>query len=108
MDTLARWLTHLGVVTAHPLSFLVVAAFGAAWLVFEPHTLDWHGIATLATWFMTFLIQRAEHRDTQAIQGKLDELIRAVGKARNEITHLDELEPEEIERVRQRDIRGPQ
>ena len=38
--------------------------------------IDWHAVATLATWLMTLVIQRAEHRDTQAIHGKLDELLR--------------------------------
>jgi low affinity Fe/Cu permease len=46
---------------------------------------------------MTLFIQRAEHRDTQAIHAKLDELLRAEGKARDELTKLDEREPEEVE-----------
>ena len=47
---------------------------------------------------MTLVIQRAEHRDTQAIHAKLDEILHAMGDARNELTKLDEEEPEEIER----------
>jgi low affinity Fe/Cu permease len=43
---------------------------------------------------MTLLIQRAEHRDTQAIHAKLDELLRA------ELVEIDEEEPEAIERHR--------
>jgi low affinity Fe/Cu permease len=42
---------------------------------------------------MVFLIQNAQNRDASAIQAKLDELIRAVGHARNEfigIEHLSE------------------
>ncbi|WP_246677151.1 MULTISPECIES: low affinity iron permease family protein [unclassified Mesorhizobium] len=72
----------------------------AAWLVFEPKTLDWHGIATLATGVMTLLIQRAEHRDTQALQAKLDELITSSRTASDAVTGIDEKEPEEIEKVR--------
>ncbi|TIV97548.1 MAG: hypothetical protein E5V77_12835, partial [Mesorhizobium sp.] len=56
--------------------------------------------ATLVTWAMTLFIQRAEHRDTQALQAKLDELIKANDKARNEIAGMDDKEPEEIERMR--------
>jgi low affinity Fe/Cu permease len=63
-------------------------------------TFEWHGVATLATWGMTLVIQRAEHRDTQAIHAKLDEILHALGDARNEITRMDEEEPEEIERQR--------
>ncbi len=36
----------------------------ALWCVFAPETLGWHSVATMATWFMTLVIQRAEHRDT--------------------------------------------
>jgi len=49
---------------------------------------------------MTLFIQRAEHRDTQAIHAKLDELLRAEGRARDELTKLDDEEPEVIERHR--------
>jgi len=52
---------------------------------------------------MTLVIQRAEHRDTQALQGKLDELLRVQPQARNELTRLDEKEPEEIEKWRARE-----
>jgi low affinity Fe/Cu permease len=49
---------------------------------------------------MTLLIQRAEHRDTQALQAKLDELIRATSAARDEVAEIDDKEPEEIEKER--------
>jgi len=60
------------------------------WFMFQRDTLDWHAFATLATWFMTLVIQRAEHRDTQAIHAKLDELLRVHGEARNELMRLDQ------------------
>ena len=59
-------LTALGVFTAHPAAFVIVAAYGVLWFMFQPSSFDWHGVATLAVWLMTLLIQRAEHRDTQA------------------------------------------
>jgi low affinity Fe/Cu permease len=71
-----------------------------AWLLFSPTTFEWHAIATVATWLMTLFIQRAEHRDTQAIHAKLDELLRAENRARDELTRLDDEEPEVIERHR--------
>jgi low affinity Fe/Cu permease len=49
---------------------------------------------------MTLFIQRAEHRDTQALHAKLDELLRVEGNARNELTGLDQREPEAIEEHR--------
>jgi len=45
---------------------------------------------------MTLFIQRAEHRDTQAIHAKLDELLRAEGRSRNELALIDDQEPEAI------------
>jgi len=97
---LRQWLTRLGVLTSHPAAFVAMFAYVTVWLTFSFDTFDWHSAATVATWFMTLLIQRAEHRDTQAIHAKLDELLRAEGKARNELVEIDEEEPEAIERHR--------
>jgi low affinity Fe/Cu permease len=93
-------LTRLGVLAAHPAVFFVVVIFVGLWLVFDWKNFGWAGIATVTTLFMTLLIQRAEHRDTQAIHAKLDELLRANRDARSELTRLDEQEPELIERHR--------
>ena len=84
----------------HPLAFLIIFGFVASWLIFEPETFDWHGIATIAVWIMTLFIQRAEHRDTQSIQAKLDELLHAHKLASNAMTRIDEEEPEDIARHR--------
>lgn len=94
------WLTDLGTWTASPAAFIIVVLYGISWLMLSPETLEWHGVATLVTWTMTLFIQRAEHRDTQAIHAKLDELLHVHPGARNEISQLDEREPEEIERFR--------
>lgn len=95
-------LTCLGVMTARPWAFGVVALYGIGWLVFDPRSLDWHGVAVLATWLMTLVIQRAEHRDTQALHAKLDELLHADSRAQNALTRVDEEEPEAIEKRRTR------
>jgi Low affinity iron permease len=70
------------------------------WFIFDRSTLDWHGFATLAAVFMTLIIQRAEDRDTQALQAKLDELLRASRSADSELAKIDSLEPEDIKRIR--------
>jgi len=93
-------LTRLGVLGAHPAAFFVVLIFVALWLVFDWKNFSWASIATVTTLFMTLLIQRAEHRDTQEIHAKIDELLRANSDARSELTRLDEQEPELIERHR--------
>jgi low affinity Fe/Cu permease len=93
---LRRWLTKIGVSTSHPLAFLVVGVYVALWVIFDPASFGWQSIATVATWIMTLFIQRAETRDTLAIHAKLDELLRAEKRARNELVTLDQQEPEEI------------
>jgi low affinity Fe/Cu permease len=100
MEIFRRALTQLGVLAAHPGAFLAVAAYAILWLAFDRESLGWHGVAVLATWCMTLLIQRAEHRDTQAIHAKLDELLHAQTKARDALAHIDDEEPEDIERLR--------
>ena len=93
-------LTEIGTWTSRPTAFLIVAAYAAAMVVIAPDEVNWHSVATLATWLMTLFIQRAEHRDTQAIQAKLDELLRAQTGASDAVTKIDRKEPEEIERER--------
>jgi low affinity Fe/Cu permease len=51
---------------------------------------------------MTLVIQRAEHRDTQAIHAKLDELLKVHGDAKNSLMIIDDKDAEEVERERAR------
>lgn len=92
--------TRVGVYAAHPAAFALVVAYGLAWIVYSPSTFDWHAIATLVTLMIALLIQRTEHRDTQAIHAKLDELLRSDPGAKTELAALDEAEPEDIEKFR--------
>jgi low affinity Fe/Cu permease len=85
---------------AHPAAFFVVLAFTLLWFVFDRATFDWHAGTTLATLVMTLFIQRSEHRDTQAIHAKLDELLRSDPGAQTELARLDDEEPEDIENLR--------
>jgi low affinity Fe/Cu permease len=94
-------LTAFGVLTARPTAFIVVSVYGLLWWWFDPDTLEWHSVASLATWLMTLVIRRAEHRDTQAIHAKLDELLHAARGASNHLTKVDDEEPEEIEKRRE-------
>jgi low affinity Fe/Cu permease len=54
---------------------------------------------TIVTFLMVFLIQSTQNRDAKAIHLKLDELIRAVAGARNDLVDLEELSEEELEKL---------
>jgi low affinity Fe/Cu permease len=56
---------------------------------------------TIVTFLMVFLIQNTQNRDAKAMHLKLDEVIHALKKARNEMVDLEELSDEELDRLEQ-------
>jgi low affinity Fe/Cu permease len=56
---------------------------------------------TIVTFLMVFLIQNTQNRDAKALHLKLDELIRAVHGARNQLVDLEELSDEELEQLQE-------
>ena len=101
LKILRGWLTQIGVLTSRPIAFGVFVLYSISWLVLGDG-LQWHPIAVMATWGMTLVIQRAEHRDTQAIQAKLDELLKAVGDADNDVMDIDDKDAEDVEKEREK------
>ena len=56
---------------------------------------------TIVTFLMVFLIQNTQNRDTEAMHVKLDEIIRAIEGADNALLDLEELEDDDLDRIRQ-------
>jgi low affinity Fe/Cu permease len=57
---------------------------------------------TIVTFLMVFVIQNTQNRDTEAMQVKLDELIRATRGAHNALLDLEELEGDALDAFRKK------
>ena len=103
MERLALWATRW---TGSSWGFTLAIAVIFVWLVTGPifgFSDTWQLIintgTTIVTFLMVFLIQNTQNRDAKAMHLKLDEVIRALAKARNEMVDLEDLSDEELDRL---------
>src|ERR1051325_5019529 len=101
----AKWTAK---VTGRPIAFTAAVLVIALWAVTGPifgFSDTWQLIintgTTIITFLMVFLIQSTQNRDSEAIQVKLDELIRLSKGGHNALLDLEELEEEELDAIRQ-------
>lgn len=94
--------------TGRPITFILAVCVIALWALTGPvfHYSDtWQLVintgTTIITFLMVFLIQNTQNRDTEALQIKLDELIRAQKEANNALLDLEEMDDQELDRIRE-------
>jgi low affinity Fe/Cu permease len=100
----AKWASHGA---GRPSTFIGAVLIILIWAISGPlfgFSDTWQLVintgTTIITFLMVFLIQNTQNRDTEALQIKLDELLRAVDAAHNTMIDLEELDDEELEAIR--------
>jgi low affinity Fe/Cu permease len=88
--------TQVSEFVGSPLATVLAASTVILWAVFGPYfnySEGWQLIintgTTIITFLMVFLIQHSQNKDTKAIQTKLDELIRAIDKADDNLAGIE-------------------
>ena len=94
-------------VTGSGWAFLSAVAVIAIWACLGPmfgYSDTWQLVintgTTIITFLMVFLIQNTQNRDTEALQIKLDEIIRATRGARNAMLDLEEMDEKQLDHIR--------
>ena len=108
MDRFFTWFaSKISFVSGQPLAFVVAVGTIIVWGVTGPlfaFSDTWQLVintgTTIVTFLMVFLIQNSTNRDAAAMQAKLDELLRAVDKARGEFIGIEHLSEKQVEEIR--------
>ncbi|MCA1738304.1 MAG: low affinity iron permease family protein [Actinobacteria bacterium] len=104
-----RFATWTSRAAGHPTAFVTAVIIILAWVLTGPifgFSDTWQLVintgTTIVTFLMVFLIQNTQNRDSEVVQLKLDELIRAMNGAHNGLLDLEELSEEDLNRLKAR------
>jgi len=108
MDRVFTWFAgRISYAAGQPLAFVLAVGVILVWGLAGPmfgFSDTWQLVintgTTIVTFLMVFLIQNSQNRDAAAMQAKLDELLRAVGKARGAFIGIEHLTDAQIEKIR--------
>src|SRR5262249_45536600 len=105
-DRFAKFAANASLVVGSRWAFLIAMLVVVVWGITGPiyHYSDtWQLVintgTTIVTFLMVFLIQNSQNRDAKAINLKLNEVIHALGRARNDLIEAEKLSDEELERL---------
>jgi low affinity Fe/Cu permease len=89
-----------------PSTFALAVALVVGWALTGPHfhySDTWQLVintgTTIVTFLMVFLIQNTQNRDARAIHLKLDEVIRSIHDAHNDLINIEKLSDAELEKL---------
>jgi low affinity Fe/Cu permease len=107
MNELFRKIAHkTSEIVGSPVAFILALLMILIWGVSGPshgYSDTWQLVintgTTILTFLMVFLIQNTQNRDARALHLKLDELIRAVTNARNQLLDLEDMSDAELDRL---------
>jgi low affinity Fe/Cu permease len=106
--TFTRFAKIIARISGQPVTFGLAVLIIAVWALTGPvfkFSDTWQLVintsTTIITFLMVFLIQNTQNRDAEAMQLKLDELIRAIGGAQNALLDLEESDEVDLDEVRE-------
>lgn len=105
-DAFGVFARNMSKILGSPWAFVCALLIIVVWGIMGPtfrYSDTWQLIintgTTIVTFLMVFLIQNTQNRDAKALHLKIDELIRALGPARNRLVNLEKLSDDELQEV---------